>query len=68
MRWMKRLKFPDVYATGLRHSVNITIWKLIELRSRDYHIIMQRLLSVIFHSYFDDVMWMVLVELSYFYR
>jgi hypothetical protein len=29
---------------------------------------MQRLLPIMFQGYFDDVMWMVLVELSYFYK
>jgi hypothetical protein len=44
------------------------IGKLIGLKSHDYHIIMEKLLPVMFRGYFDDVMWMVLVELSYFYR
>jgi hypothetical protein len=68
MRWMKGLKFPDGYTAGLRQSVNMMIRKLIRLKSYDYHIIMERLLPVIFRGYFDDVVWMVLVELSYFYR
>jgi hypothetical protein len=42
-------------------------WKLIGLKSHDYHIIMERLLPVMFWGYFDDAMWIVLVELSYFY-
>jgi hypothetical protein len=29
---------------------------------------MERLLSVMFRRYFDDAVWMVLVELSYFYK
>jgi hypothetical protein len=68
MRWMKRLKFPDGYAAGLGRCVNMVTWKLIGLKSHDYHIIMERLLPVMFQGYFDDVMWTVLVELSYFYR
>jgi hypothetical protein len=48
--------------------VNMTTGKLIQLKSHDYHIIMERLLPVIFRGYFDDVVWMVLAELSYFYR
>jgi hypothetical protein len=44
------------------------IVKLIQLKSHDYHIIMERLMSVMFQGYFDDAMWMVLAELSYFYR
>jgi hypothetical protein len=42
--------------------------KLIGLKSHDYHIIMERLMSIMFWGYFDDAVWMVLAELSYFYR
>jgi hypothetical protein len=65
---MKGLKFPDGYTTGLRQSVNMMTGKLIGLKSHDYHIIMERLLSAMFQGYLDDVVWMMLVELSYFYR
>jgi hypothetical protein len=68
MRWMKRLKFPDGYVVGLRRSVNMMTGKLNGLKSHDYHIIMERLLHVMFWGYFDDAMWIVLAELSYFYR
>jgi hypothetical protein len=68
MRWMKWLKFPDGYATGLRGFVNMATGKLIGLKSHDYHIIIERLLSVMFRCYFDDATWTVLVKLSYFYR
>jgi hypothetical protein len=62
------LKFLDGYATGFRRPVNMATWKLIGLKSHDYHIIMKRLLLVIFRGYFNDAMWTVLAELSYFYR
>jgi hypothetical protein len=65
---MKRLKFPDGYTAGLRQSVNMTIGKLNGLKSHDYHIIIERLMHVMFWGYFDDAMWMVLAELSYFHR
>jgi hypothetical protein len=65
---MKGLKFSDGYAAGLRRSVNMMIGKLIGLKIHDYHIIMKRLLPVMFRGYFDDVVRMVLAELSYFYR
>jgi hypothetical protein len=48
--------------------MNMTIGKLIELNSHDYHIIMERLMHAMFWGYFDDVVWMVLAELSYIYR
>jgi hypothetical protein len=63
---MKELKFLDSYATGLRWFVNVTIEKLTGLKSHDYHIIMERLVPVMFQSYLDDVVWMVLAELGDF--
>jgi hypothetical protein len=48
--------------------VNMTTGKLIGLKSHNYHIIMERLMPVMFWGYLDDVVWMVLVELNYFYR
>jgi hypothetical protein len=48
--------------------MNMATWKLIPLKTHDYHIIMERLLPVMFWGYFDDTVWMVLAELSYFYR
>jgi hypothetical protein len=48
--------------------MNIMTGKLIGLKSHDYHIIMERLMHVMFQSYLDDAVWMVLAELSYFYR
>jgi hypothetical protein len=65
---MKGLKFSDGYAAGLRRSVNMMTRKLIGLKSHDYHIIMKRHLHVMFRGYFDDVVWTVLADLSYFYR
>jgi hypothetical protein len=46
--------------------VNMVTEKLIGLKSHDHHIIMKRLMSIMFWGYFDDVVWMVLAELSYF--
>jgi hypothetical protein len=68
MQWMKRLKFPNGYVAGLRRSVNVTTGKLARLKSHDYHIIMERLLPVMFWGYVDDAVWKVLAELSYFCR
>jgi hypothetical protein len=65
---MKGLKFSDGYTTGLRRFVNMVTGKLIGLKSHDYHIIMERLMPVIFWGYFDNAVWTVLLELSYFYR
>jgi hypothetical protein len=68
MWWMKRLRFSNGYVVGLRLSVNMMIGKLIGLKRHDYHIIMERLMSVIFRGNLNNAVWMVLAELRYFYR
>jgi hypothetical protein len=48
--------------------MNLMTKMLTRLKSQDYHIIMERILPVIFWGYFDNAVQMVLTELSYFYR
>jgi hypothetical protein len=62
------LKFPDRYAIKIKQAVNITSSKLNSLKSHDYHIIMERLMPVMFHGYLNVDMWKNFAELSYFYR
>ena len=66
--WLKNLKFPDGYAAGFRRSVNLRTGKMNGLKSHDYHIIMERLLPVMFRGYLNNDVWTALAELSYFYR
>jgi hypothetical protein len=68
LKWLKSLKFPDDYAAGLRRILNVMTRKLTGLKSHDYHIIMERVMTIMFRGYHDDVVWKVLTELSYFYR
>jgi hypothetical protein len=54
MRWMKDLKFPDDFAAGFRRYMNLKTMKMKGLKSHDFHIIMERLVSVMFHGYIID--------------
>jgi hypothetical protein len=54
MRWMKRLKFPNGYAAGVKRCVNVTAGKIHGLKSNDYQIIMERLLPIMLRGYLDD--------------
>jgi hypothetical protein len=65
--WLKNMKFPDGYAAGFRRAVNLDTGKLSGVKSHDYHIFMERLLSVMFRGYMDDDVWTALAELSHFY-
>ena len=68
MRWMKKIKFPDGYAAGLKRAVNLKTGKLTGLKSHDFHILMERIIPVMFRGYMPDAMWQAIAELSYFYR
>jgi hypothetical protein len=48
--------------------MNMMIEKLIGLKSHDYHIIIERLMPIMFQDYLNDAVRMLLTELSYFYR
>jgi hypothetical protein len=68
LRWVKSLKFPDRYAANLKRAVNLGTGKLNGLKSHDYHILMERLLPVMFRGFLSHDLWKMLAELSYFYR
>jgi hypothetical protein len=67
MKCMKDIKFPDGYAAGFRRSVNLKTMKMNGLKSHDFHIIMERLMPVMFRGYISDAVWKTLAEVSYFY-
>jgi hypothetical protein len=56
MKWLKNLKFLDGYAAGFRRSVNLKMGMFSGLKSHDYHIIMERLLPVMFHGFCKKMM------------
>jgi hypothetical protein len=66
MRWMK--KIPYGYAAGLKRAVNLKTGKLTGLKSHDFHILIERIIPVMFRGYMLDAMWQAIVVLSYFYR
>jgi hypothetical protein len=68
LRWLKKLKFLDRYASNIKQVINVSTGKLNELKSQDYHIIIERLMLVIFSGYFDADLWKIFAKLSYFYR
>jgi hypothetical protein len=60
--------FPDGYAANLRRGVNLTTLKLKGLKIHDYHIWIERLLSMMVQGYVPEHVWQVQAELSYFFR
>jgi hypothetical protein len=68
MKWLKNLQFLDGYVVGFRMSVNLKTSKFSGLKSHEYHIIIERLLPVMFWGFVKNDVWKALVELSYFCR
>jgi hypothetical protein len=68
LRWLKKLKFSNRYTSNIKRAINVSIDKQNRLKSHDYHIIIERLMPVMFCGYFDANLWKILAELSYFYR
>jgi hypothetical protein len=66
-KWLRTLKFSYRYVVNIKQAVNVGTSKLNGLKSHDYHIFIERLMPVMFHDYFKDDLWKMLVELSYFY-
>jgi hypothetical protein len=59
LKWLKKLQFPDRYSSNMKQAVNIIADKLNRPKSQDYHIIIGRLMSVIFHDYFNAYLWKI---------
>jgi hypothetical protein len=68
MKWMKDLKFLYGYAASFRRSMNLKTMRMKGLKSHDFHIIMERLVPIIFCRYVSDAAWKTLAKVSYFYR
>jgi hypothetical protein len=54
---MKDLNLPNGYAAGFRRSMNLKTMKIKGLKSHDFHIIMERLVPVMFRGYVSDDVW-----------
>jgi hypothetical protein len=68
MIWMNNLKFLDGFAAGFRRVVNLKTGKLTGVKSHDYHVIMEWLLSNMLQGYVHQDVVKMLAELSYFCR
>jgi hypothetical protein len=68
LKWFQTLMFPDGYAANLRRGVNLATMRINGLKSHDYHIWIERLLPVMVRGYLPNHVWLVLAELSNFFR
>ena len=65
LEWFQTLIFPDGYAANLRREVKLSTMRINGPKSHDYHIWIERLLSVMVRGYLPDQVWQVLAELRF---
>lgn len=64
---MRTLKFPYRYATNIKWAISLDNGKLIVLKSHYYHILIERIMLVMFRGFCSPKLWKILAEISYFY-
>jgi hypothetical protein len=52
----------------MKRAMNLKTGKLTGLKSYDFHILMERIIHVMFCGYMPYAMWQAIAELSYSYR
>ena len=60
--------FPDGYTANLKRGVNLGTLRVNRMKSHDYHIWIERLLSAMVRGYVLEHVWQVLAELSYLFH
>jgi len=64
---LKHIKVPDGYTSNISECVNLNERKLFNLKSHDFHILMQYLLPTALRMVKDDNLY-ICCELSYFFK
>ena len=67
--WVQnRLMFPNGYAANLKRGASPAKLKIFGMKSHDWHIWLERVMPVMLRGYIPEEEWLVLAELSYFFR
>jgi hypothetical protein len=67
-QWVQSLMFPDGYAVNLRRGVNVSTYRVLGMKSHDFHIWIEQLLPAMTRGFVSKHVWHVLAELSYFFH
>src|SRR3954462_6362530 len=63
-----QLMFPDGYAANLKRGASLEKLKIFGLKSLDWHIWIERIMSVMVRGFIREDECLVLAELTYFFR
>ena len=64
--WVKKLQFPDRYASNMARCVDMRKHKLFGMKIHDCHVFMPRLIPVAFSELLPSPVWKALTKLSFF--
>jgi len=67
-KWLKSLRFPDGHASIISRLINTEECRLYGMKSHDYHVFMQTLISLAFHNLLLKWIWDAVTEISHFFR
>jgi len=68
VQWIKDLMFPDGFAANLKRGANPSTGRVLGMKSHDFHIWIECLLPSMVRGFVPEHVWVVLAELSYFFR
>ncbi|XP_023731489.2 uncharacterized protein LOC111879256 [Lactuca sativa] len=66
--WLKKLKFPDGYASNIGNCVNIKNGSFYGFKSHDCHVFMQRLFPLAIRGFVPNMVYEAITELCMFFR
>jgi hypothetical protein len=64
---LKSLRFPDGHASNISRLVHIKECRLYGMKSHDYHMFSQTLISLAFHDLLPQGIWDALTEINHFF-
>nr|GFA82155.1 hypothetical protein [Tanacetum cinerariifolium] len=67
-QFIKGVKLPDGFGYNFKHKVTDNDTNITGLKSHDYHIMMQRLLSYGLQQYFPDEVAKIIIEICLFFK
>ncbi|KAK1413407.1 hypothetical protein QVD17_35180 [Tagetes erecta] len=67
-KWLKKVKFPDGYASNIGGCVNVQDGTFYSFKSHDCHVFMQRLMPIILRGMLSKQIFEPIIELCTFFR
>ncbi|XP_035838406.1 uncharacterized protein LOC110897575 [Helianthus annuus] len=67
-KWLKKVKFPDGYASNIGGCVNVKDGTFYSFKSHDCHVFMQRLLPIVLRGMLPKQIYEPIAELCTFFR